>query len=205
MTHTETYVTLQSAEIPDALVSQASVYFTDLVPAPAAIDVAERCRRMGVPVAFDMQMAPQHMNWPNHAENVSRVFALTDYFFADEENLILWRGKPTRDAALADALSERPACTFVITSGLAGSLIMTASNRIEIPAFPVEPVDSIGAGDCYHGAFLYALFGLQWSLRSAGLLASAAAALSCRAAGARDGLPTMEQARTFLDERHARI
>jgi sugar/nucleoside kinase (ribokinase family) len=203
--HTETYVTLQSDEIPDALISRASVYFTDLVPAPATIEVAERCRRMGVPVAFDMQMAPQHMNWPNHAENVSRMFALTDYFFADEENLILWRGKPTRDAALADALRERPTCTFIITSGLAGSLIATRSDRIEIPAFPLEQVDSIGAGDCYHGAFLYALFGLHTSLRPAGLLASAAAALSCRAAGARNGLPTIEETRTFLEEHNVKI
>ena len=94
-----------------------------------------------------------------------------------------------------------PHLTVFVTRGGAGSLIATSARVTPIPAFPVAVVDSIGAGDALHGAFLYTHVILGWQLEQAGLFASAAAALSCTQAGARAGLPDMGQVIAFLRER----
>lgn len=195
-----TLATLQPDEIPDSSLLAARVFFTDLAPPFTAIETARRAARLGVPVAFDLQMALQRTNWLDQADDVSGLFAVTNYFFADEENFLLWRDVSTLEDAVHDALNDSPDATLVITRGLEGSLIATSSETISVPAFPVEIIDSIGAGDAYHGAFLYAHLSLGWRLRSAGLFASAVAALTCRGAGARNAAPDTEQAHRFLDE-----
>ena len=68
----------------------------------------------------------------------------------------------------------------------------------EINVFPVNIVDSIEAGDAYHGTFLYTHIALGWSVKKACIYGSAAAALSCTKAGARDGLPTLEEIDSFV-------
>jgi sugar/nucleoside kinase (ribokinase family) len=46
---------------------------------------------------------------------------------------------------------------FAITQGAKGSLIFDGQEMLEIPAFPVKAVDTVGAGDMYAGAFLYGI------------------------------------------------
>jgi len=189
---------LQPEELPDDLLPATRLFFTDMEPAAAAIAAARQAKESGVPVAFDMQLSLQHTNLPGHSQNIETMFNLADYYFADEENLLFWRKQPTLDKALAQLLAQRPKTTFVITRGIRGSLVATATKQIQIPAFETEVVDSIGAGDAYHAAFLYTHAILGQDLKTAGLFGSAAAALSCQQAGARDGLPTMDQVNTFL-------
>lgn len=194
---------LRPEEVPDALLRSARLFFTDLDPAETALEAAGRARRMGVPVAFDMQLAEHHVNLPGHAEYVAQMVALTDYFFSDEENFLFWRRRASLDQAIAEFIAERPQLTLVVTRGAQGSLIATSAGVTPIPAFSVAVVDSIGAGDALHAAFLYTHVILGWQLEAAGLFASAAAALSCTHAGARAGLPSMEQVQAFLRERRA--
>jgi sulfofructose kinase len=101
--------------------------------------------------------------------------------------------------AVAGFLAARPEVTLLITRGATGSLLATRSETRPIAPFPVAMVDSIGAGDALHGAFLYAHLGLGWSLERAARFGSAAAALSCTRAGARDGLPSMEAVLALVD------
>jgi len=192
---------IRANEVPDALLSSARIFFTDMEPAKSAIAVAQRVKNLGVPIAFDLQLAPQHANLPGHDENISRMFGLADYFFADEENLLFWRGQENIEGAISALLDERPNLIILITRGSSGSVLATTAGVIQIPAFKVEVVDSIGAGDAYHGAFLYTHLSLGWGLEAAALFGSATAALSCTKAGARDGLPDMEQVKLFLSEK----
>ena len=46
---------------------------------------------------------------------------------------------------------------FAITRGPAGSLIFDGENLIEIAPYPVQAIDTVGAGDIYAGAVLYGL------------------------------------------------
>jgi sulfofructose kinase len=78
-----------------------------------------------------------------------------------------------------------------VTLGAQGSLAWCGGREIRTPAFPVDCVDSTGAGDAFRGAFAAAcLHAPDGDLEDAFAYASAVAALNCRALGARGGLPT---------------
>jgi sugar/nucleoside kinase (ribokinase family) len=59
-------------------------------------------------------------------------------------------------------------------------------------------VDTTGAGDAFHGAFIYGM--LQgWAVHQVTRFANAVAAINCRSLGGRRGLPTLSQVETFLE------
>jgi sulfofructose kinase len=63
----------------------------------------------------------------------------------------------------------------------------------------VEAFDTTGAGDVFHGGYVYGL--LQgWGLSETVRFASAAAALKCRKIGGREGIPKLNEVETLLRE-----
>jgi ribokinase len=75
-----------------------------------------------------------------------------------------------------------------VTLGEAGVQAATAGGVIAVPAFPVTPVDTTGAGDCWCGVLCAALDrGL--GLEAAMVRASAAAAIACTRHGAASAMP----------------
>ena len=63
--------------------------------------------------------------------------------------------------------------------------------------FPIEAVDTLGAGDVWHGAFALALAEGQGE-REAVRFASAVAAIKCTRFGGRAGTPTRDEVERFL-------
>lgn len=90
----------------------------------------------------------------------------------------------------------------VVTAGEQGSWCVSQHERFHTPAFAVDALDTTGAGDVFHGALLYALV-QQWPLREAVRFASATAALKCRVAGGRAGIPTLEEVTKMLSSASA--
>ncbi len=94
----------------------------------------------------------------------------------------------------------------VVTEGENGCWCSSPDGDFHTPAF-IAPavVDTTGAGDVFHGAFLLGRAnGLE--LGASLEFASAVAALKCRALGGRAGIPTMEEALKFMASapRHGR-
>jgi ribokinase len=78
---------------------------------------------------------------------------------------------------------------FVITRGAQGSVAFLRDGmRLEVPALPIEPLDTTGAGDTFVGVLAAAL-DLGSTLEIALRRASAAAGLACLARGAQTGMP----------------
>ncbi len=78
---------------------------------------------------------------------------------------------------------------FVITRGAAGSVALLRDGmRLEVPALPIEPLDTTGAGDTFVGV-LAASLDLGSTLELALRRASAAAGLACLARGAQTAMP----------------
>jgi sulfofructose kinase len=87
--------------------------------------------------------------------------------------------------------------TVVITLGEGGLIWGKGQARGRQPAFAIEAVDTTGAGDVFHGAYMVGLAEqMNWgdTLR----FASAAAALCCRRMGARLGVPSRADVDAFL-------
>ncbi len=86
----------------------------------------------------------------------------------------------------------------VVTSGTKGSYGIDAEgNEARQKAYKVKAVDATGAGDVFHGAYLFGIHA-GWDICKRLKFASAAAALKCRFPGARDGIPTIRQTLKFM-------
>lgn len=84
------------------------------------------------------------------------------------------------------------------TRGPRGVAGVWRGEYFEVPGYAIRCVDSTGAGDVFHGAFVYAL--LQgWPLGRMLRFANAAAALNCTAPGARGGLRPAADVIAFME------
>ncbi|MEX2511489.1 MAG: adenosine kinase [Cyclobacteriaceae bacterium] len=94
-----------------------------------------------------------------------------DLLFANEEEAKLYTGKEN----LLDAREElkKSARHFVITQGKNGAMIYDGDTFIDIEPYPIQAIDSNGAGDMFAGAFLYGITNGH-SYASSGKLASMA-------------------------------
>ena len=63
--------------------------------------------------------------------------------------------------------------------------------------FNVKALDTTGAGDVFHGGFIYGLL-QNWEVEKALRFANAVAALKCLDLGGRRGIPTLEKIQPFM-------
>jgi ribokinase len=96
--------------------------------------------------------------------------------------------------------------TVVITIGEDGCIcgsprgFSTSGNEDRIfhsPGFPVKVVDTTGAGDVFHGAFIYGLL-KKWDLKKTAQFANACASMKCRKLGGRAGIPNFDEVTAFI-------
>lgn len=95
------------------------------------------------------------------------------------------------DLTVSEALALYPAKLF-ITEGKQGVRYSAGSRERLIPSFPVEPVDTTGAGDTFNAAFAVALAEGK-DIDAALRFANRAASLSVCSFGAQGGMPTRNE------------
>ncbi len=133
------------------------------------------------------------------------LFGLTDLLIVNEHELARYAALAgitgADEAALARALLERgegaPRQAVVVTLGARGCLAVWRDRQVMVPAWPVVPVDTIGAGDCFCGV-LAALHAEGQALEAALPFANAAAALCTQASGAVPAMPTRAAVEAFI-------
>ena len=103
-------------------------------------------------------------------------------------------GQAVQAVQAARNLGARTAGSVVATLGADGALLVTASETTHVPAPAVSAVDTTGAGDAFNGA-LASQLSLGAELAAAVPRAVAAASLSIKRKGAREGMPTSEELR----------
>ena len=98
-----------------------------------------------------------------------------------------------------EALSKRGPKEVVITLGAKGSVGWKGGETVWQEAFPINATDTTGAGDVYHGAYIYGLL-KGYPMRECMRFASAAAAIKCLKIGAQAGIPRLPDVEAFLRE-----
>jgi ribokinase len=101
---------------------------------------------------------------------------------------------------IGDAIVRMGPKVVVQTEGKAGAYTITANDRFHTPSFDVEVVDTTGAGDVFHGAYIVGLI-QGWDLRQTAWFATAVSALKLRKLGGRAGIPTFDETLAFLAQR----
>ncbi len=87
--------------------------------------------------------------------------------------------------------------TVVVTIGEDGCICGMDNKIFHSPGFRVKVIDTTGAGDVFHGAFIYGLLE-KWSLKRVARFANACAAMKCRRLGGRAGIPTLREVERFM-------
>jgi ribokinase len=138
------------------------------------------------------------------AASVGPVLELADILIVNRHEAELLLALPiSDDEAIESArrLSHRfELQVAVITSGARGSVLVRGDVAIHQPAFPIRVVDSIGAGDAFLGALIFAWMSGDDD-RTAVRSASAAGALAASGAGAHASIPDRATLSAFLRER----
>lgn len=101
------------------------------------------------------------------------------------------------EALVARKLISRPDQVVIVTLGALGAVAVWQDRHFHAPALSVNPVDTIGAGDCFCGA-LAALLDAGETIEGALPLANAAAALCTQKEGAIPAMPSRSEAEAAL-------
>lgn len=111
---------------------------------------------------------------------------------------------PATDADLIlRRLLDLGANTAVLTCGDRGAVAMSVGGApVSCPAFTVPVVDTTGAGDAFHGGYIYGML-QDWSLPRILRFAAATGALNCRQLGGQAGLPRRAEVEALLTSSQA--
>lgn len=91
--------------------------------------------------------------------------------------------------------------TLIVKRGEAGASIYgTDGRRTDVPGFPVEVLNVLGAGDAFAGGFLYGI--LQgWDLYKACRMGNASGAQVVTKNGCANFMPTLDESLKFIEEK----
>ncbi|GAA5512237.1 ribokinase [Deinococcus carri] len=167
------------AHLPADLTGFTHLLLQGELPLEVTRDAARRARAAGLTVLHNA--APARAPDPD-------LLAHTHHLIVNEHELAAFGGGEAAPEAQASALLARGPRAVTVTLGARGSLTVTPDATYHLPAFPVTPVDTTGAGDTFCGvltAWLAAGQPLPEALGAAGV----AAALACTRPGAQDAMP----------------
>ncbi|SMB90967.1 fructokinase [Thermanaeromonas toyohensis ToBE] len=191
----------------------------------ATLEAVRIAREAGSLISFDPNI--RLSLWPDlesAREEVLKALSLADVVKLNESELgfLMLPDHPPETSQSYYAMGSLEALIFeaytllnkgprlvAVTLGDQGVLVMTLKEKIHIPAFQVEVVDTTGAGDAFMAGMLMVLvealkegMGVgalegEW-LKRIGLFGNAAAALTCTRPGVMPALPRKEEVETLV-------
>lgn len=179
-------------EAPIELASQGKVLHIDAHDPPACERLAGAAKETGTIVSADID---------NIYGGLPELLPMIDILITSREFPHRLTGISDERTSLVE-MKARYGCALVgITMGKRGAMIYCDGQFLESSAYEVPGGcrDTTGAGDSFHGGFLYGLLSgedIETSLK----LANATAALKCRDLGARTALPTRSELKGFLND-----
>ncbi len=173
-----TITPLKSRDIRKELITRARAIHLDELFIEANIEAAKIAKKSGVIISIDAG---------NYVEGIKELKGKVDLFIASKDFMEEYTGdhNPTNGIR---KLKDFRARVTTVTLGSKGSITIYDDELIKTPAYKIEPEDTTGAGDVFHGAFLFGWL-KDWSIRKTLDFASAAAAMNCTYLGAQSGIP----------------
>lgn len=200
---------LAPEEINAGAVEEAKVLHLDgtIGTDAAAVVAAERARAAGVTVVLDADNCSIDPDARPGRDckraHLRRLIALSDVVIASEsfaEKYSTSLRLAVDPAAAVGLLRGAGPTTVLVTLGEKGGVGEAEGRAFRYSAYSVEVVDTTGAGDVFHGAYIHGMLA-GWGLERRVQFASAVAAMKCRKLGGRTGIPTVEEAEAFIVER----
>jgi len=154
----------------------------------ASIAAAGAARAAGIPTCLDID---------NIYPDADQLLPLIDFLISSSTFPERMTGATNLESALKRLHVQFRSPLVAATLGDRGVLAYYHDEYVYSPAFKVDCRDTTGAGDAFHGGFLYGFlagFSVEATLR----FANAVAGLKCRALGARTALPSLHEVDALL-------
>ena len=174
--------------LPDELPAGVDVLLCDVRWPAAAERVMRRAHERGIRRVLDADLT--------NDDAVHRLIGLSTHAVFSAPALRRFSGSSDIEAGLR-AAEAGTAGTVAVTLGANGFAWIEDGAVRRIGSFPVPVVDTLGAGDVFHGAFALGL-AENLPIAAAGRFAAAAAGLKCTRWGGRAGIPTREELERFM-------
>ncbi|MEH2479905.1 sulfofructose kinase [Nitrobacteraceae bacterium AZCC 2146] len=172
----------------DLLLKDCDAILIESRCAPFATGLCAEARRRGLPVVVDVDSAI--------SQSEGLLSASSHLIFSDEA--LQATAGITDDVAALKKMAKHTSSFLAATRGAKGTIWLDEQQNLrETPAFPVHTVDTLGAGDIFHGAFTLELTAgkdIPHALR----FASAAAALKCTRYGGAFACPQRPEVEELL-------
>ena len=180
--------------IKEDLLDGVKVLHLDGFEIETALKAVFFARKRNIPVVVDAGSVKKGMDM---------LLENSDYFVSSSVFARNFTGEKDKTRALMKLYKINKRCV-VITYGEKGSIGIKNNKMVEMPAFKVDVKDTTGAGDVYHGGFIYGVL-QNWGLKKTMIFASAISALKCMHLGGRKGIPDITRVNSFLKERRNHI
>lgn len=118
----------------------------------AAGELLARARAAGITTSLDI-LAPGD---PDMLAWIAAALPHTDFLLPNDEQVLGFTGA-TSLADGARALLDHGVGCVAVTQGAKGALVTSPEGDVEVPAFPIDVVDTTGCGDAFSAGFLRGL------------------------------------------------
>ena len=172
---------------PDRLVADVDVVMADNRFPDFVEPILHAARRRGIAAVLDGDRATQPAD---------PLFGIASHVIFSSEALRATTGIADLEAALG-IIAGFARGFLAVTNGPDDVLWLTGTSVRRMPVFAVKAVDTLGAGDTFHGAFALALAEGREPV-AAMRFAAAAAALKCTRFGGISGTPERAEVEAFL-------
>jgi len=184
-------VSYSADEAPVEVADRGRVLHLDAHDPPACVRMAQAARAAGTIVSADID---------NIYDGLPELLPLIDILITSAEFPHRLTGIADERASLVELQARYGSAIVGMTKGARGAVILSERQFLESPACQVPQGcrDTTGAGDAFHGGFLFGLLSgedMETSLH----LGNAVAALKCRDLGARTALPSKNELVEFLE------
>lgn len=179
---------LAPTEVDGEMVRSGRYLLVDDIEIKAGIEAARLARAAGIPVVLDAG-TPR--------AGIEDLIRLTDILVTSEKFPFRLTGERDYGNSLR-ALQKMGPAEVTATLGEQGCIHLGSEGLIEQPGFAVDARDTTGAGDVFHGAYVYSLL-QEWPIRQRLRFSCAVAALQTRKLGGRAAIPTLDEALAFMN------
>lgn len=181
----------QKEEVEETAICSGKILHIDGHDVEADIEAAKLAHKANMAVVIDVD---------NFYPGADKLLPHIDFLITSSDFPRRVTGISDYKIALAK-LKEISGSYFVaMTLGKEGVLAYHEGEYLTVPGFEIDCRDTTGAGDAFHGGFIYALL-QSMSIEKTLRFANAVAAMKCQQLGAQTGLPTLAEVNKFLSER----
>jgi sulfofructose kinase len=175
-------IALRPEDLKREWISGARALLIDGHDTEAAAQAARWARAEKIPVVGDLD---------NLYPGVEELLRYVDFPVTSSEFPQRLTGEKDLLKSLPSIMQNFKCRLIAATLGYLGVILWDGSRFMLCPGFRVAAIDTTGAGDIFHGAFLYGLL-RGWPHEVILEFSCSAAALNCEAPGARGGIKKLE-------------